>query len=183
METEKQSATMVDLIELGRQFEWHCAIEHWFECGRLERIVALLRENRPMTDAEARFVAAIFAGEERHWGAGGGPSNTKQRQTHSRNAILVRPLFEQVLKIKKWQAKRHPEKRIDARSEALEYVSVFFRDELSPDAVKKRKLSPDAVKKIVEEPKARYFYGMPVDAKAALAARWEKFKKKPDEVL
>ena len=51
METEKQSATMVDLIELGRQLEWHSAIEHWFERGRLERIVALLRENRRMTDA------------------------------------------------------------------------------------------------------------------------------------
>ena len=164
---------MVDLIELGRQFEWHCAIEHWFECGRLERIVALLRENRPMTDAEARFVAAIFAGEERHWGAGGGPSNTKQRQTHSRNATLVRPLFKRVLKIRQRQAKRHPEKRIDARSAAFEYVSDFFRGELSPDAVKK----------IVEEPKARYFFVLPDEAKRDLAALWEKFEKKPDEVL
>ena len=173
METEKQSATMVDLIELGRECEWHSAIQHWFERGRLERIVALLRENRPMTDAEARFVAAIFAGEERHWGAGGGPSNTKQRQTHSRNATLVRPLFKRVLKIRQRQAKRHPEKRIDARSAAFEYVSDFFRGELSPDAVKK----------IVEEPKARYFFVIPDEAKKDLAERWEKFKKKPDEVL
>ena len=173
METEKQSATMVDLIELGRECEWHSAIQHWFERGSLGRIVELLRENRPMRDVEARFVAAIFAGEVRHWGASGGPSIAKQRQKHYRNATLVRPLFKRMLKIKQWQAKRHPEMRIDARSEAFEYVSVFFRGELSPDAVKK----------IVEEPKAQYFYGMPVDAKAALAALWEKFKKKPEEVL
>ena len=173
METEKQSATMVDLIELGRECEWHSAIQHWFERGRLERIVALLRENRPMTDAEARFVAAIFAGEVHRSGAGGGPSNTKQRQTHSRNATLVRPLFKRVLKIRQRQAKRHPEKRIDARSAAFEYVSDFFRGELSPDAVKK----------IVEEPKARYFFVLPDEAKRDLAALWEKFEKKPDEVL
>ena len=173
METEKQSATMVDLIELGRQLEWHSAIEHRFECGSLEHIVALLRENRPMTDAEARFVAAIVAGKEGHWGSGGGPSIEKQRQKHYRNATLVRPLFKRVLKIRQRQAKRHPEKRIDARSAAFEYVSDFFRGELSPDAVKK----------IVEEPKARYFFVLPDEAKRDLAALWEKFEKKPDEVL
>ena len=173
METEKQSATMVDLIELGRECEWHSAIQHWFERGSLGRIVELLRENRPMRDVEARFVAAILAGEVRHWGVRGGPSIAKQRKTHWRNVNLVRPVFERALKIKQWRAKRHPEMRIDARSEAFEYVSVFLHGELSPDAVKK----------IVEEPKARYFYGMPVDAKAALAALWEKFKKKPEEVL
>ena len=164
---------MVDLIELGRQLEWHSAIEHWFECGSLEHIVALLRENRPMTDAEARFVAAIVAGEERHWGAGGGPSNTKQRETQIRNSRIVRPLFKRVLKIKQWRAKRYPEMRIDARSEAREYISVRSRGALSPDAVKK----------IVEEPKARYFFVIPDEAKKDLAERWEKFKKKPDEVL
>ena len=164
---------MVDLLELGRQAQWHHALDTWFERGSLEPIIALLRENRPMRDAEARFVAAILAGEVRHWGVRGGPSIAKQRKTHWRNVNLVRPVFERALKIKQWRAKRHPEMRIDARSEALEYVSVFFRGGLSPDAVKK----------IVEEPKARYFFVLPDEAKRDLAALWEKFEKKPDEVL
>ena len=164
---------MVDLLELGRQAQWHHALDTWFERGSLEPIIALLRENRPMRDAEARFVAAIFAGELKHWGARGGPSYRKRWRTQIRNAELVRPLFKRVLKIKQRRAKRHPEMRIDARSEALEYLSVFLRGGLSPDAVKK----------IVEEPNARYFFVTPVEVKAALAALWKQFEKKPDEVL
>ena len=172
MEAENQSASMVTLLEVIKQFEWHLAVDDWFEHGSLERLVALLRENRPMQDEVARFVAAIFAGEVKHWGARGGPSIEKQRQTHHRN-IGVRALFRRVLKIKQWRAKRHPEMRLDARSEARAWVSELSKGELSPDAVKK----------IVERHRPPLFFLMPGEAKAALAALWEQFKKKPDEVL
>ena len=173
MGAENQSASMVALLEITKKYEWYLAVDDWFEHGSLERLVALLRENRPMQDEVARFVAAIFAGEVRHWGARGGPSIERQRETQIRNSRIVRPYFKRVLKIKQWCAKRHPEMRIDARSEAREYISKLFRGTLSSDAVKK----------IVEEHKPPLFFLMPDEAKAALAALWEQFKKKPDEVL
>ena len=167
MQNEKSSA-MVELTEIAKQFEWHLAIDHWFENGSVERLIALLRENRPMRDEEARFVAAIFAGDVRHWGARGGPSIEKRRQTHYRDVVL-RSLFRRVLKIKKRQAKRHPEMHFDARGEAREYVSACLR----------KKLSADAVKKIVEGPKPLLFEPMHGEANAALVALREQFRKKP----
>lgn len=168
MKMEKRAA-MTDLRELERQVAWQSAIYDWFINGNLECIVAALRENIPMKDVEARFVAAIVARQVQHWGARGGPSIEKQSETHDRNRG-VRPLFKRVLKIKQWRAKRHPEMRIDARSEAREYVSALFPG----------KLSPDAVKKIVEKPKPSLLFVMPGEAKAALVALFEQFKKKPE---
>ena len=169
----EKSAALVHAIEIAKQFEWHLAINHWFFYGDLAHIIELLRENRPMHDEEARFVAAIVAGEVAHWGARGGPSRNKRERTHERDARVVRPLFTRVLKIKKWQAQRHPEMHIDARSEAREYVSAFFRGQLSPDAVKK----------IVEQRNPKFFFLTTPEEKAAFAALRERFKKKPDEVL
>ena len=172
---EKQSTPgqrRFELTEVGRGMEWRDAINKWFESGSMERIVARLRENVPMRDAEARFFAAIVAGEVKHWRASGGPSEGTRFYTSFRNAFLVRPRYQEVLLDQQRRKQQYPELRLDPRREACEIVSKEFAGEVGPDAVKK----------IVEKRNPRYFV-TPDKVKEALQALWNEFEKKPDEVL